>query len=780
MPLGSAASTLQLRIPDMDCPSEEAMIRRALEGMAVGSMRFDLGGRTLTLQADDSAHAAIVQAIEAAGLKTERVAQGGLLLRVPDMDCPSEEAMIRRALDGMAVGSLRFDLSARTVTVQAAESAWDGIEQAIQAAGLKTERLSQAIPAEHTQQRQQREMVKLGAALVLALGAELIHFFAPETLTWEIASMAVAALAIALSGFAVYRKGLASLLRGQLNITALMTVAVTGAFLIGQWAEAAMVMALYAMAELIEVRAVDRARNAIKSLLELAPSVAEVRQPDGSWLSQPAAAIRVGAIVRVKPGERLALDGRVQAGHSAIDQAPVTGESVPVEKGPGDEVFAGTINQHGALEFEVTAPATDTVLARIIHAVEEAQGSRAPTQRFVDRFAAVYTPAVFIIAILVAILGPWLGGWSWLTGLYKALVLLVIACPCALVISTPVTVVSGLAAAARRGILIKGGAYLEEARKITQMALDKTGTITEGKPRLVAQESLRADIPADQIWQLAAAMAARSDHPVSKAIVQGLAVSTSLPEVEAFAAEAGRGTLGSIAGQALVLGNRRWIEERGQLTPALAERLAVHERQGRSISLLADAQGVLGLFAVADAIKPSSQQAIRELRALGITPVMLTGDNPATAQAIAAEAGISEVQAGLLPQQKLEAIQAMAAQPQQAIGMVGDGINDAPALAAAQVGFAMGQAGTHTATEAADVVIMNDDLRRVPETIRLSRRAHGVLWQNISLALGIKAVFLLLAVFGNASMWMAVFADVGAALLVVFNGLRMLRWRPSV
>ena len=756
------------------------MIRRALDGMAVGSLRFDLGGRTLTLQADDSAHAAIVQAIEAAGLKTERVAQGGLLLRVPDMDCPSEEAMIRRALDGMAVGSLRFDLSARTVTVQAAESAWDGIEQAIQAAGLKTERLSQAIPAEHTQQRQQREMVKLGAALVLALGAELIHFFAPETLTWEIASMAVAALAIALSGFAVYRKGLASLLRGQLNITALMTVAVTGAFLIGQWAEAAMVMALYAMAELIEVRAVDRARNAIKSLLELAPSVAEVRQPDGSWLSQPAAAIRVGAIVRVKPGERLALDGRVQAGHSAIDQAPVTGESVPVEKGPGDEVFAGTINQHGALEFEVTAPATDTVLARIIHAVEEAQGSRAPTQRFVDRFAAVYTPAVFIIAILVAILGPWLGGWSWLTGLYKALVLLVIACPCALVISTPVTVVSGLAAAARRGILIKGGAYLEEARKITQMALDKTGTITEGKPRLVAQESLRADIAADQIWQLAAAMAARSDHPVSKAIVQGLAVSTSLPEVEAFAAEAGRGTLGSIAGQALVLGNRRWIEERGQLTPALAERLAVHERQGRSISLLADAQGVLGLFAVADAIKPSSQQAIRELRALGITPVMLTGDNPATAQAIAAEAGISEVQAGLLPQQKLEAIQAMAAQPQQAIGMVGDGINDAPALAAAQVGFAMGQAGTHTATEAADVVIMNDDLRRVPETIRLSRRAHGVLWQNITLALGIKAVFLLLAVFGNASMWMAVFADVGAALLVVFNGLRMLRWRPSV
>ena len=699
-----------------------------------------------------------------------------LQLRIPDMDCPSEEAMIRRALEGMAVGSLRFDLSARTVTVQAAESAWGGIEQAIQAAGLKTERLSQAVSVQETQRRQQREMLKLGAALVLALAAELIHFLAPEMLGWEIASMVVAALAIALSGFAVYRKGLAALLRGQLNITALMTVAVTGAFLIGQWAEAAMVMALYAMAELIEVRAVDRARNAIKSLLELAPSVAEVRQPDGSWHSQPAAVIRVGAIVRVKPGERLALDGRVLAGHSAIDQAPVTGESVPVEKGPGDEVFAGTINQHGALEFEVTAPATNTVLARIIHAVEQAQGSRAPTQRFVDRFAAVYTPAVFIIALLVALLGPWLAGWSWLTGLYKALVLLVIACPCALVISTPVTVVSGLAAAARRGILIKGGVWLEEARQITHMALDKTGTITEGKPRLVAHENLRAGTDAEQVWRLAAAMAARSDHPVSKALVQGLALPGGLPEVAGFAAEPGRGTQGQIDGRALVLGNRRWIEERGQLTPALAGRLALHEQQGRSISLLADEEGVLGLFAVADAIKPGARQAIRELRDLDITPVMLTGDNPATAQAIAAEAGIDQVQAGLLPQQKLDAIRAMAAQPQQVVGMVGDGINDAPALAAARIGFAMGQAGTHTATEAADVVIMNDDLRRVPETIRLSRRAHGVLWQNITLALGIKAVFLLLAVFGNASMWMAVFADVGAALLVVFNGLRMLRW----
>ena len=618
----------------------------------------------------------------------------------------------------------------------------------------------------------------MGGALGLALVAEGIHFFVPHTLVWTVASMAVAALAIALSGFAVYRKGLQALLRGKLNINALMTVAVTGAFLVGQWPEAAMVMALYTIAEWLEARAVDRARNAIRSLLDLAPSMAEVRQTDGSWLSLPVQGVAVGGVVRVRPGERLALDGRVVAGRSAIDQAPVTGESIPVEKGPGDAVFAGTINQHGALEYEVTAPATDTVLARIIHAVEEAQGKRAPTQRFVDRFAAAYTPAVFVISLAVAVLGPWLAGWTWLAASYKALVILVIACPCALVISTPVTVVSGLAAAAKRGILIKGGVYLEEARKLTRIAMDKTGTITEGKPRLVAREIMRFGVDEARIWQLAAGMAARSDHPVSKAIAQDLAGDAGpLPEVEAFVAEAGRGTHGRIDGQALVLGNHRWVHECGHCSPELEARMAEHERQGRSVSILADEQGALALLAVADTIKQTSQQAVRELQVMGITPVMLTGDNPATAQAIAADAGISEVQAGLLPQQKLEAIQEQGEKSSNTIGMVGDGINDAPALAAAHVGFAMGRVGTHTATEAADVVIMNDDLRRVPETVRLSKRVHGVLWQNIALALGIKAVFLLLAVTGRATMWMAVFADVGASLLVVFNGLRLLRWR---
>ena len=704
---------------------------------------------------------------------------GMLNLRVPDMDCPGEESQIRRALEGYAaIKSLRFDLGARTVAIDAPEADWPAIEQAIAREGLKTERLSVPVSAAETQRRQRLEIWKLGAALGFALGAEVVHFLAPETMPWNVLSMALAGVAIALSGFGVYRKGLALLLRGQLSITTLMTVAVTGAFVIGQWAEAAMVMALYSLAEWIEARAVDRARHAIKGLLDLAPPMAEVRQANGTWRSMPVQDIARGAVVRVKPGERLALDGRVLAGHSAIDQAPVTGESVPVEKAPGDDVFAGTINQHAALEFEVTVPASDTVLARIIHAVEQAQGTRAPIQRFVDRFAAVYTPAVFAFSLGVALLGPWLAGWTWLVAIYKALVILVIACPCALVISTPVTVVSGLASAARRGILIKGGVYLEEARKLTHMALDKTGTLTEGRPRLVAYEIVRPGVEAAHVWQLANGIAARSDHPVSKAIAQGLAdMAGAQLEVNDFAVEAGRGARGSINGRALILGNHRWIHERGHCSPALEARMAEHESLGRSISLLADEQGVLALLVVADAVKPSSRQAIQELRALGITTVMLTGDNLASAQAIARETGISDVQAELLPQQKLEVVQALNASNGNVSGMVGDGINDAPALAAARVGFAMGQGGTHIATEAADVVIMNDDLRRVAETVRLSKYAHGVLWQNITLALGIKTAFLLLAMLGHATMWMAVFADVGASLLVVCNGLRMLRWR---
>ncbi|AGU50762.1 heavy metal translocating P-type ATPase [Variovorax paradoxus B4] len=719
----------------------------------------------------------------AASIHTADIPKGALLFRIPTMDCAVEESEIRRALEPVAgVRGLRFRLGERTMAITVDDSALSGALDAIRKAGFKPEPLNdstgspaagaQAAPAPAGIAGMSSGLVRLIAALVLAIAAETVSFLAPEGTGPMVVEMGLALAAIALAGLDTYKKGFAALLRGRLNINALMAVAVTGAFLIGQWPEAAMVMALYAIAELIEARAVDRARNAIQGLLALAPELAEVRQPDGSWKRAKADAVALGAIVRIRPGERVPLDGVVTEGASAIDQAPVTGESIPVDKSAGDPVFAGTINQTAALEFRVTAVAANTTLARIIHAVEEAQGTRAPTQRFVDRFAAVYTPAVFVLAIAIAALSPWLMGWSWTEAIYKALVLLVIACPCALVISTPVTVVSALASAARRGILIKGGTYLEEARKLKAVALDKTGTITEGKPKLVASRLLDPAGDEDVVFAIAASIAGRSDHPVSKAIAEGL--KRERQPVGDFTALPGRGVQATHEGRSYVLGNHRLIEEQGLCSPALEAELKQHEEAGRTVTLLASGQAVLALFAVADTIKPSSQAAMAELRALGVTPVMLTGDNAATARAIGMHAGIDDVRGNLLPEEKLDAIKALQQRHGMA-GMAGDGINDAPALAQADIGFAMGGAGTDTAMEAADVVIMNDDLRRLPETIRLSRRAHAVLWQNITLALGIKAVFFVLAVFGSATMWMAVFADMGASLLVVANGLRLMR-----
>ena len=698
---------------------------------------------------------------------------GARLFRIKTMDCAVEEAEIRRALEPVAgIQGLSFQLGARTLGITAPAPVIEQALAAIRHVGFDPQPLTVATAEAAGEGAIGGGLTPLLIALALALAAEAVAFLATPGLATTAIEMGLALVAIGFAGFDTYKKGLIALRRGRLNINALMTVAVTGAFVIGQWPEAAMVMALYAIAELIEARSVDRARNAIKGLIALSPEQADVRQADGQWRVLKSADVPLDAIVRIRPGERVPLDGIVTAGTSAIDQAPVTGESIPVDKAVGDQVFAGTINQTGELEFRVTAAASNTTLARIIQSVEQAQSTRAPTQRFVDRFAAIYTPAVFVFAMAVALLMPWVMGWTWLEALYKALVLLVIACPCALVISTPVTVVSALASAARRGILIKGGSYLEDARKLKAIALDKTGTVTAGKPQLVEFVALHPALDKSHIERLAASLAARSDHPVSKAIAAGLKLETA--SVTDFKVLAGRGVQGTVDGRDHVLGNHRLIEERGQCSPALEAHLKTHEEAGRTVTLLASADGVLGLFAVADTIKPSSRQALAELKALGVVAVMLTGDNNATAQTIAAQAGIAEAQGNLLPEDKLAAIQRL----QQRFGptaMTGDGINDAPALAQADIGFAMGAAGTHTAMEAADVVIMNDDLCRIPETIRLSRKTHAVLWQNISLALGIKAVFLGLALFGSATMWMAVFADLGATLLVVANGLRLLR-----
>lgn len=705
------------------------------------------------------------------------VIPGAAVFRIPEMDCPVEEGDIRRTLaDIKGIRHLGFELSAQTLSIDATPEALALSLTAIRKAGFSPAPLvsgEQGGKADNGSGS--KELWRLGMALVLALSAEGLGFFAPEGLI-QVLGMAMAVLAIALAGFSTYTKGFVALGRGQLNINGLMSIAVTGAFLIGQWPEAAMVMALYAIAELIEARSVDRARNAIRALLDLTPEKAWVKQADGNWQEVLVKDIALGTLVQVRPGTRIPLDGVVTLGGSAVNQAPVTGESSSVDKTIGDTLFAGTINETATLEFRVTATATGTVLARIIDTVEQAQSNRAPTQRFVDRFAAIYTPLVFAIALGVAIITPWLLGWNWSEAVYKALVLLVIACPCALVIATPVTVVSGLANGARRGILIKGGNHLENARKLRAIAMDKTGTLTEGKPSLVAHEVLSTQEPESQILDWAASLAGHSSHPVSLAIAQGLNRPGDTPGE--FTALAGRGVQARVGQVLLSLGSHRLIEELGLCSKEIEARLYIHEAAGRTVTLLASEREVLALFAVADTLKPSSRQAVQELKNLGIHLTMLTGDNETTARVIAEQAGIADGRGNLLPEDKLAAIEDLQ-QRQGPTAMVGDGINDAPALARADLGIAMGAGGTDIAMETADVVIMNDDLRHIPDLVRLSRRTHGILWQNISLALGIKAIFLALALQGEVTMWMAVFADMGASLLVVFNGLRLLGGRQS-
>ncbi|HDS1816111.1 TPA: heavy metal translocating P-type ATPase [Pseudomonas putida] len=725
---------------------------------------------------DHHAHSCCASAGAPALVQLSEKASGDAQLirfRIEAMDCPTEQTLIQDKLGKLAgIEQLEFNLINRVLGVRHTLGGTAEIERAIDSLGMKAEPLIEGDAATATASAPSKtRWWPLALSGVAAIAAEIVHFtgLAPE---WLVAALALAA--ILGCGLGTYKKGWIALKNRNLNINALMSIAVTGAVLIGQWPEAAMVMVLFTVAELIEARSLDRARNAISGLMQLTPDMATVRQADGQWREVDVREVAIGALVRVRPGERIGLDGEVTSGQSSVDQAPITGESLPVEKAVGDKLFAGTINQAGALEFRVTAAAGQSTLARIIKAVEEAQGARAPTQRFVDRFSRIYTPVVFAVALAVAMIPPLFLAGAWFDWIYRALVLLVVACPCALVISTPVTIVSGLAAAARKGILIKGGVYLEGGRKLDFLALDKTGTITHGKP-VQTDAKVLDPLFEGRAQALAASLGERSDHPVSHAIAQfGKAQGLALKEVDDFAALAGRGVRGVIEGEPYHLGNHRLVEELGLCSPALEAQLDTLERQGKTVVLLLDRSGPLALFAVADTVKQSSRQAIAELHELGIKTVMLTGDNPHTAEAIAAQVGIDRAEGNLLPADKLKTIEDLYAQGHR-VGMVGDGINDAPALARAEIGFAMAAAGTDTAIETADVALMDDDLRKIPAFVRLSRQSAAILRQNIVLALGIKAIFLAITFAGMATMWMAVFADMGVSLLVVFNGLRLLR-----
>lgn len=619
-------------------------------------------------------------------------------------------------------------------------------------------------------------------ALVIASGGllgigMLLQWLQPGSVILPIVCFALATLA---GGLLVVPAAWGALRKLRLDMNVLMTVAVSGAWLVGEGVEGAAVVFLFALSELLESWSVGRARRAIAALLKLTPQTALVKNADGSSNEMPVTEVPVGAEISVRSGSSVPLDGEVIAGESAVNQAPITGESVPVEKKPGDPVFAGTINGEGSLTVRVTKAAADSTLARIIKLVEEAEEQKAPTQRFVDKFAAIYTPAVFIVALLVALLPPLLTGGVWSEWTYRALVLLVIACPCALVIATPVSIVSGLTALARRGVLIKGGAYLEAVGKLRALAVDKTGTITQGRPQVTDVIPI-GDMTEDEILRLAAAIDAHSEHPLAKAVVAAAqAKGITWNESARYQSVTGRGATGVIDGHPHFIGNHKMAHELGLCSPKIEARLAEIESKGQSLAILGhtpheSCEGkILGILSIGDTMRPEVANALTLLHESGIkTVVMLSGDNQRTVDAIARQAGIDEAYGDLMPEQKIEHICRLMAEHHY-VGMIGDGVNDAPALALASVGIAMGAIGSDTAIETADMALMKDDLTRVAEAIALGRRTLSIIQFNVTFALVVKAIFLILAFTGHTSLWLAILADTGATLLVIMNALRLL------
>jgi Cd2+/Zn2+-exporting ATPase len=587
-------------------------------------------------------------------------------------------------------------------------------------------------------------------------------------------------VAIVAGGWFIVPKAWRAVRRLALDMNVLMTVAVVGAVAIHQWSEGAAVAFLFALSELLEALSLSRAREAVRALMQLTPETALLR--DGSAFREvPVADVAVGSTIAVKSGARIPLDGEVANGESSVNQAPITGESMPVEKRRGDAVFAGTINGEGSLEIRTTKDAADTTIAKIIHLVEEAQSQKAPSQRFVDVFARYYTPSVMVAALLVMLVPPLLFGGAWLTWFYRGLVLLVIACPCALVISTPVSVVSGLTAMARRGVLIKAGAELEAVGKLRALAVDKTGTITEGRPR-VTKVVPDGSTTEEEILRIASAIDTHSEHPLAQAVVAfAREKKVDFPRSQNYRAKNGRGAEGTVDGHPYFVGNHRFTHELAVCSPEIEQQLAGLEADAQSVVVVghqphAGCKGeVLGILAVGDAIRPNAAEAIAALHRAGVKRiVMLSGDNQRTADAIAKKAGIDEAHGDLLPDAKIERVKSMLREAHY-VGMIGDGVNDAPAMAAASVGIAMGGAGTDTAIETADMALMQDDLGKVAEAIALGRRTVRIIQFNIGFALALKAIFLILALLGHASLWLAILADTGATLLVIANALRLLR-----
>lgn len=694
------------------------------------------------------------------------------ILSIPGLDCPAEEQLIRNVLKSLTeISKLEFNFIRQELSITHSFANLDTIKDTISSIGMEAFERQKDLNESAKVKLPFKQILLITIALIFAISAELLGYFMPQQSNLV---LYFSLMAILLTGKETLRKGLVAIKNFTLNINFLIVIAIVGAFLIGEWPEAAMVTTLFALAELIERYSLDKARHAIDALTSMAPATALVKTSSGDWLEIAADKVKIDDIVRVKPGEKIALDGVLISGQSNVNQAAVTGELLPITKQIGDVVYAGTLNERGSFEFKVSAAADATLLAKIIHTVESAQAIKAPTQRFVDSFSRIYTPLMVIIALLIAIIPPLFFAASLHEWIVKALVVLIIACPCALVISTPVTVVSALAAAAKNGLLIKGGSYLEMGHKLKAIAFDKTGTLTQGKP--VVTDVIHLDDNQQTLW-IAASLNTNSEHPIAGAVLSKAQVSQNiipLAVVAQFEAVVGKGVYGIINQVEYWVGNHSLVHDRSVCSAEIEQILTELEQAGKTTVVVMTKTQVIGIIAVADSLRVSSKQAIAGLKNLGIATMLLTGDNVITANSIGKSLGVDEVHANLLPEDKMTLVSNFA-KLYGKVGMIGDGINDAPALASADIGFTLGGGGTDIALETADVVLMDNQLTRLAEFIKLSKKTMQILVQNISLAIGIKLIFFILALLGIANLWMAVFADMGTSMLVIFNGLRILR-----
>jgi Cd2+/Zn2+-exporting ATPase len=786
-----APRVLTLPVSGLDCAvcaESLAAGLRATPGVREAAVHFGSGNAKVELDPALLDRDGVVARIQVLGYTVPvPPAPATLRFRVAGMDCADCALSVERAVAALpGVTSARVNFGAGTLTVapEIGESLpADEVEATVARAGYHAALVADAagLAPEHAPWWQDRRLQWVLLATALWIAGGVLAFRGAG----EAAVIPLFAGAIVCGGWPFVRAAWQSVQVRRLDMNVLMSVSAIGAALLGEWGEGAAVVVLFALGGVLQARTLERTRGAIRGLMALSPATAALVAADGSETSVPVAALAVGDLVRVRPGERIPADGVVVEGFSAVDQSPITGESIPADKAAGDDCFAGTVNGPGALLLRVTREAADSTLARVIHLVEEAQGSKAPAQQMVDRFAAVYTPVVIAGAVLLAAVGTAVTG-DFQTWVYRALTLLVIACPCALVISTPVSIVSAIGAATRRGILIKGGAALEMAGTITVVAIDKTGTLTLGRPEVVDMVPLPEGAAREgELLQIAAAVESLSEHPLARAVtLRARGDAIVIPQAEAFQALPGKGARALVGGQEVFVGSIRLARELGLTgsdygaTPLAREMQRLAEAGATPLFVASrDAAGgallPLGVIAVADRLRPHAADAVRRMREAGVSHVaILTGDTRATGEAIARAVGADTVLAELLPEEKAAAV-AELRQRSGPVMMVGDGVNDAPALATADVGIAMGAAGTDVALETADIALMGDDLNGVAEALSLSRRTTGVIRQNVALSMATKVLALVLAAFGIVNLWIAVAADMGTSLAVTLNGMRL-------